>query len=59
MRKNSAWEKEIKRIMRHFCLEEYANNVIAEVKAKATGNESEDLLYERAWRKFRSIMMAS
>ena len=51
------WEKEIKRLMRHFCLEEYTSGIIAEVKATAKGNESNDLLYDRAWRRFKNILL--
>ena len=57
--KEIAWETEIESLMRSFCLERYARGVIENVKANATGNENEDILYERAWRQFRSIMMAS
>jgi hypothetical protein len=58
-RKTASWETEIKRIMRHFCMKEEAKQVIAEVKATANGTESDDLLYERAWSKFKSILIAS
>ena len=56
---NLGWEKEIRRLMRHFCLEEYASSVITEVKANANGTESNDVLYDRAWAKFKSLMMVS
>ena len=59
MPKKITWDEKIKRLMKNFCLEEKYESVIAEVKESAKGNESEDLLYDRAWRKFRSIMMAS
>lgn len=57
--KTTNWESEIKRIMRHFCMKDEANKIVAEVKATAKGNESDDLLYDRAWNKFRSILMAN
>lgn len=56
--KTCSWEREIKRVMRHFCLENESKKVVAEVKASANGTESDDLLYERAWNKFHSILMA-
>lgn len=58
-RKTASWETEIKRIMRHFCMKDEANKVIAEVKASSDGTESDDLLYDRAWNKFYSLLMAS
>ena len=58
-RKTASWETEIKRVMRHFCLEKESKNIITEVKATAKGNESDEVLYERAWRKFKSVLMAS
>lgn len=47
-RKTASWETEIRRIMRHFCMKDEANKVIAEVKATSDGTESDDLLYDRA-----------
>lgn len=53
----ASWEKEIKRLMRHFCMEEYTSDIIAEVKANANGTESNDILYDRAWRRFKSLIL--
>lgn len=58
-RKTASWETEIRRIMRHFCMKDEANKIIAEVKATSDGTESDDLLYDRAWNKFHSLLMAS
>lgn len=52
------WEKEITKLMRHFCMEKESKRVINHVKASAKGNESDDLLYDRAWNKFRSLLLA-
>lgn len=53
------WDAEIKRLMKHFNLENKSKEIIAEVKATAKGNETDDVLYERAWRRFRTLLMAS
>ena len=58
-KKSASWEVEIKRIMRHFYMKEEANEIIAEVKATAKGNESDDVLYDRAWRRFKTLLVAS
>lgn len=55
----ATWEKEIQKLMKHFCLEKESKIVIAEVKSSAKGNETDDELYKRAWNKFHSIIMAS
>ncbi len=55
----ATWEKEIQQLMKHFCLEKESKSVIAEVKANAKGNETDDELYRKAWNKFHSILMAS
>lgn len=55
----NTWDRRIKTLMKHFGLEKESKEVITEVKATAKENESDDLLYERAWRKFRSILMVS
>ena len=55
----ATWEKEIKKLMKHFCLENESKGVIAEVKANAKGNETDDELYRKAWNKFHIILMSS
>lgn len=55
-KKSANWETEIKRIMRHFCMKEEANEIIAEVKSSANGDESDDVLYDRAWRRFKTLV---
>lgn len=51
------WETEIKYLMKSFCMGKQADSIIEAVKANANGNESNDILYERAWRRFRSILL--
>lgn len=52
------WEKEIRDIMYDFCMGNHADSIISDVKLSAKGNESDDLLYDRAWNKFRSLLLA-
>lgn len=59
VRINYSWDVEIRRLMRHFGLESKSRAIIAEVKATAKGNESNDVLYDRAWRRFKTLIQTS
>jgi hypothetical protein len=53
----TTWETEIKGFMTQLGYSKYVKDIISEVKATAKGNESNDLLYDRAWRRFKNILL--
>jgi hypothetical protein len=55
----ATWETEIEDLMTQLGYSIHTESVIAKVKSSAKGNESDDLLYERAWSKFKSLLMAN
>jgi len=59
MYRTNSWDEDIKSLMKQFKLGDRSREIIAEVKATAKGNESDDILYERAWRRFKAILVAS
>ena len=52
------WEKEIRELMYDFCMGNHADRIISDVKSSAKGNESAEVLYDRAWNKFKSTLLA-
>lgn len=52
------WETQIKNLMSEFKLSSRSNDIISSVKASSDGTESDALLYDRAWRKFRDLLFA-
>lgn len=53
------WEERIEDLMKECKMEEETKDIIEKVKVTAKGNESDELLYERAWRRFRDLLLAS
>ena len=54
----TTWETQIRSLMKQLGYSNDVDTVISKVKSTAKGNEPNDLLYDRAWNKFRSILMA-
>lgn len=52
------WEKEIRDLMYDFCMGHKADSIIKEVKSSAKGNEPAEVLYDRAWNKFHTLLFA-
>lgn len=52
------WEERIEDLMKECKMKEKTEEIIYEVKKAAKGNGSDALLYERAWRRFRDLLLA-
>lgn len=51
------WKGEISSVMKDFAIpKETQRMILAETKAESKSSDSQELLYERAWRKFKSVL---
>lgn len=54
-----AWCDEIERLMIQFDLKAEVKRVIAETERESKSTDTNEVKYDRAWRKFKSIMMTA
>lgn len=51
------WKLQITRLCKDFCIDENnINRIVSEVESKAKAADSQEMLYTRAWRKFKSLI---